>query len=96
MAQDSGLSSSNPRIMMWCTLRSVSTAFTKCMSFVDGVEVWLEPFFISKSVEEIFDLFNPDKKFPLALEGNEELYRDLAEKLTFGGNIDEYNLERLS
>ena len=89
---------SNPRVIMWCILRSVSTAFTKCVSFVEGAEVWLEPYFISKAIEEAFDMFHQDddETLPLELEGNEALYRELAEKLTLGGNIDEYKLERLS
>ena len=97
MAQN-GDRPSNPRVIMWCVPRSVSTAFTKCMSFVDGAEIWLEPYVISKAIEEMFDLTprDDDEKLPLELEGNEELYRDLAEQLTLGGKIDEYKLERLS
>ena len=32
------------RIFLWCVPRSCSTAFTKMMSFVDGAEVWFEPY----------------------------------------------------
>ena len=96
MAQN-GDCPSNPRVIMWCIPRSVSTAFTKCMSFVDGAEIWLEPYAMSKGLQDLYDMFHPeDKKFPLEVEGNEDLYRELAEKLTLGGNIDEYKLERLS
>ena len=95
---ENGDRTSNPRVIMWCVPRSVSTAFTKCMSFVDGAEVWLEPYVMSNTIPKIFDIFHDGdgEKLPTEVTGNEELYRELAEKLTLGGNIDEYNLDRLS
>ena len=89
----------NPRVIMWCVPRSVSTAFTKCISFVDGADVWLEPYVIAKAIEEMFDKFRHDEhgeKLPIEVEGNEALYRELAEKLTLGGDVNDYKLERLS
>ncbi|XP_071958640.1 uncharacterized protein [Antedon mediterranea] len=32
------------RVMLWCIPRSVSTAFTKCMSYLDGVQIINEPY----------------------------------------------------
>lgn len=36
-----------PRIFLWCVPRSCSTALTKMMSFVDGAEIWFEPYVMS-------------------------------------------------
>ncbi|KAJ8039901.1 hypothetical protein HOLleu_14052 [Holothuria leucospilota] len=33
------------RVFQWIVPRSGSTAFTKCMSFVDDTEVWMEPYY---------------------------------------------------
>lgn len=34
------------RVFLWIVPRSASTAFTKCMSFVDDTEVWMEPYYM--------------------------------------------------
>ncbi|XP_071505221.1 uncharacterized protein [Diadema antillarum] len=56
----------NPRVIMWCVPRSVSTAVTKCMSFVEGAEVWLEPYFVSRLMYDMYiALHNCDRSsFP--------------------------------
>lgn len=36
-----------PRIFLWCVPRSCSTVFTNFMSYIDGAEVWFEPFVVS-------------------------------------------------
>ncbi|KAJ8041700.1 hypothetical protein HOLleu_12590 [Holothuria leucospilota] len=33
-----------PRIFIWCWPRTVSTAVGKCLSNVDGVQFWFEPY----------------------------------------------------
>lgn len=47
-------------VFLWALPRSVSTALTKCMSFVDGVQVWNEPYLYSHHNEKYQD--------PVALE----------------------------
>nr|XP_054767460.1 uncharacterized protein LOC129274729 [Lytechinus pictus] len=32
------------RVILWCVPRAVSTAISKCFSFIDNTESWLEPF----------------------------------------------------
>ncbi|XP_063969294.1 uncharacterized protein LOC129281610 isoform X2 [Lytechinus pictus] len=32
------------RVMMWCVPRSISTAITKCFSFIENTEIWFEPY----------------------------------------------------
>ncbi|XP_071496641.1 uncharacterized protein [Diadema antillarum] len=39
---------SGGRAILWMTPRSISTAFTKCMSWIPGCEVWMEPFGLSQ------------------------------------------------
>ncbi|KAJ8023685.1 hypothetical protein HOLleu_36189 [Holothuria leucospilota] len=36
-----------PRIFLWCVPRSCSTVFTNFMSYIDGAEVWFEPYVLS-------------------------------------------------
>nr|XP_054754477.1 uncharacterized protein LOC129260534 [Lytechinus pictus] len=86
-----------PRVLMWCVPRSVSTAMTKCMSFVEGAEIWLEPYVISKAAEDTHNIYHPESDFPLELDGNVDVFREAAIKLTIGGDdFDEEHLELLS
>lgn len=32
------------RLFLWSLPRSCSTAFSKCMTFVDDIDVWMEPY----------------------------------------------------
>ncbi|XP_030833197.1 uncharacterized protein LOC115920756 [Strongylocentrotus purpuratus] len=87
----------NPRVMMWCVSRSVSTAMTKCMSFVEGAEVWLEPYYTSKAADDTHHMHHPDSSFPLELEGNEDSFRETAINLALGGDdFDRDHLDLLS
>lgn len=45
------------RVMLWSIPRSLSTVVTKCISFIDGMEVWFEPYFIC---QENLRVRNPD------------------------------------
>lgn len=88
---------SNSRVLMWCVPRSGSTVLTKCMSFVDGADVWLEPYVMSTTAASMYHAAHPEcEQVPLEVEGNEAIYSEMAESLTFGGNVAEYNLHRLS
>lgn len=39
------------RIFVWCWPRSISTAFEKCLSFVEGVQTWHEPYCVAFNSE---------------------------------------------
>ncbi|XP_071489701.1 uncharacterized protein [Diadema antillarum] len=80
------------RVIMWCVPRSVSTAMTKCMSFVDGAEVWLEPYVISRFARELYK----SDPLPLDIAGNEEVYLDAAKSLNLGVDTQSFNLDLLS
>ncbi|KAJ8040358.1 hypothetical protein HOLleu_14622 [Holothuria leucospilota] len=51
------------RIFLWANPRTLSTAFEKCISFIDGAQIWHEPF-VSCYLNLLFT--NPDTlaKFP--------------------------------
>ncbi|KAJ8023798.1 hypothetical protein HOLleu_36339 [Holothuria leucospilota] len=36
----------NNVVFLWCVPRSLSTLLTKCLSFVDGIQVWFEPYVV--------------------------------------------------
>ncbi|XP_071509489.1 uncharacterized protein [Diadema antillarum] len=85
------------RVIMWCVPRSVSTAMTKCMSFVDGAEIWLESYVISRMAREFRKLYNSDSdSLPAEFDGNEEAYLDAAKNLNFGGDTQNFKLDLLS
>ncbi|XP_071839680.1 uncharacterized protein [Apostichopus japonicus] len=43
------------RVFMWVVPRTNSTVFTKCMSFVDKVEVWMEPYFACNMNDTVYN-----------------------------------------
>ncbi|XP_071498358.1 uncharacterized protein [Diadema antillarum] len=68
------------RAILWMTPRSISTAFTKCMSGIPGCEVWMEPFgFTHFALNELEKLGIKDK--PVNYAGHEELFKTAAEAL---------------
>lgn len=44
-------SQKQPRIFLWCWPRSISTAVEKCLSFVDGMQTWHEPYTVAFNAE---------------------------------------------
>ncbi|XP_071478608.1 uncharacterized protein [Diadema antillarum] len=76
------------RVFLWCSPRTVSTAMTKCMSFIDGMVVWSEPFVYSfLTMKELKHATGQD--IPMELEGNEEIFAkatELISKMT-GSNV---------
>ncbi|XP_071486355.1 uncharacterized protein [Diadema antillarum] len=61
------------RVFLWCIPRSVSTALTKCLSFIDGMEVWLAPYLYCKlTMVELKHATGRD--IPMELDGNEEIF----------------------
>ncbi|XP_071496647.1 uncharacterized protein [Diadema antillarum] len=68
------------RAILWMIPRSISTAFTKCMSGIPGCEVWMEPFGFSQfAMNELEKLGIKDK--PMSYAGHEELFKTAAEAL---------------
>ncbi|XP_072172313.1 uncharacterized protein [Diadema setosum] len=76
------------RVFLWCIPRTVSTALTKCLSFIDGMEVWFEPYVYCKlTTFEVKHATGQD--IPMELDGNEEIFAkatELMRKMT-GTNI---------
>nr|XP_054751565.1 uncharacterized protein LOC129257298 [Lytechinus pictus] len=68
------------RTIIWCVPRTVSTALLKCLSFIEDIEVWLEPFGNCRStqvhVKQMYGFELPNK-----YEGSEEMFKDVADKI---------------
>ncbi|XP_041453095.1 uncharacterized protein LOC121406143 [Lytechinus variegatus] len=79
------------KVFLWCSPRTVSTAFTKCISFIKGVEVWSEPFvYCFLSTKEAKYHLGVD--LPMELEGNEEVFEkttELMRKMTASNVVTE-------
>ncbi|XP_071498356.1 uncharacterized protein [Diadema antillarum] len=77
---------SGGRAILWMIPRSISTAFTKCMSGIPDCEVWMEPFgfchFALQELEKIGITEQPmsyaghEKEFKLAAEALEKYMKD--------------------
>lgn len=53
-----GQNSDRPlRVFLWMVPRTHSTVFMKCLSFVDGAEVWMEPY---SACHFNLTIYNPD------------------------------------
>ncbi|XP_041476142.1 uncharacterized protein LOC121424498 [Lytechinus variegatus] len=80
------LDANQVKVFLWCSPRTVSTAFTKCMSFIEGMEIWSEPFvYCYLSSKEVKKKLNVD--LPFVLEGNEDIYAKTTELIrTFTGS----------
>ncbi|KAJ8024424.1 hypothetical protein HOLleu_34328 [Holothuria leucospilota] len=63
-----------PRIFLWCSPRVNSTVFEKCMSFVDGVQIWHEPYMVCRQLEL---LTNPMLMPPYLLQKFEEAQNEV-------------------
>ncbi|XP_071496707.1 uncharacterized protein [Diadema antillarum] len=71
---------SEGRAILWMILRSISTAFTKCMSGIPGCEVWMEPFGLSQfALTQLKKLGITDG--PMSYVGHEEEFKVAAEEV---------------
>ena len=70
--------SGESRTMLWCVPRSGSTALTKCLSFIDGIEVWFEPYNNCRSIKE-YARQKLNLHLPPDYCGNEEKFRQAAD-----------------
>ena len=59
------------RVILWCVPRTISTALTKCLSHIDGMETWFEPFYFSYFAKARYDADCEDD-LPMEYEANEE------------------------
>ena len=78
MAENDVSSGERSRTIMWCVPRSGSTALTKCLSFIDGIEVWFEPYAFCRLASDLArERINLE--MPRAYEGNEEAFQKVAD-----------------
>ncbi|XP_054771198.2 uncharacterized protein LOC129279111 [Lytechinus pictus] len=63
------------KIIAWVLPRTISTALCKCLSGVEGIEIWFERFTRAYSVKNDYENRTGDK-MPLEYEGNEEKVRE--------------------
>ncbi|XP_054771771.2 uncharacterized protein LOC129279694 [Lytechinus pictus] len=77
------------RIFLWHVPRTISTALTKCLSFIDGMEVWFECFTYCHMAKEQYILFTGED-LPMEYEGNEETMKQAASTLgsVVGGKVE--------
>ena len=65
------------RIIMWSAPRTASTAITKCLAAIDGMEVWLEPYNHACTARDIY-LKKCGGEWPTEYEGNEATFAKAA------------------
>ncbi|XP_072168035.1 uncharacterized protein [Diadema setosum] len=69
------------RIILWCLPRTISTALIKCLSAIEGLEVWFEPLCYSALAASLYKIAS-GQDAPLVYEGNEEAIASAAEILS--------------
>ncbi|XP_041478895.1 uncharacterized protein LOC121426603 [Lytechinus variegatus] len=73
-------SSHESRTIIWGVPRTVSTALLKCLSFIEDIQVWFEPYTYCRAAQvHAKQLMGVD--LPNEYEGNEEVYRRVADYL---------------
>eukprot|EP00057_Strongylocentrotus_purpuratus_P010689 XP_011665163.1 PREDICTED: uncharacterized protein LOC105438705 [Strongylocentrotus purpuratus] len=68
------------RTIIWCVPRSVSTALTKCLSFIEGIQMWFEPYTYCRFAQ-VITKEQLDLDLPAEYEGNEEIYKRMTDQL---------------
>ncbi|XP_072164666.1 uncharacterized protein [Diadema setosum] len=77
---DHPVGESGGRAILWMIPRSISTAFTKCMSGIPGCEVWMEPFgFCHFALKELEKIGITEQ--PTSYDGHEKEFKIAAETL---------------
>ena len=71
-------------IILWCVPRTTSTAFLKCLSAIEGIEIWFEPYsFCCKAIETriwaTLSLLNPIRWNTV---GSEAVFEKAAQSVT--------------
>ncbi|KAJ8020759.1 hypothetical protein HOLleu_40436 [Holothuria leucospilota] len=75
------------RIFLWCWPRSISTAVEKCLSFVDGMQTWHEPYTVAFNAElltnkAIMQEGNSDSPIAKVLQEYNDMMKTLANQPT--------------
>eukprot|EP00057_Strongylocentrotus_purpuratus_P018496 XP_011672970.1 PREDICTED: uncharacterized protein LOC105442497 isoform X1 [Strongylocentrotus purpuratus] len=83
------------RTIIWCVPRSVSTALTKCLSFIEGIQVWFEPYTYCR-ITQVTIKQQLDLDVPAEYEGNEEIYKRMADHFKETGQGNTTTPENLS
>nr|XP_054771364.1 uncharacterized protein LOC129279294 [Lytechinus pictus] len=68
------------RLFLWVVPRTISTALCKCLSAIDGMEVWFECFVPCNIARKEY-LLTTGEEIPMDYEGNEERAQEAATKL---------------
>nr|XP_054760503.1 uncharacterized protein LOC129266711 [Lytechinus pictus] len=72
-SQPVGSSNMPNRVILWTTYRCVSTAFTRSMGQIPGIEIWPEPFGYANIAKINYEL-NEGIDLPTSYEGNEAAF----------------------
>nr|XP_054771342.1 uncharacterized protein LOC129279275 [Lytechinus pictus] len=70
--------SSPVRIFAWVVPRTISTALSKCLSNIGGMEIWFELFTYAQVVRQEYEN-KTGNQMPMEYEGNEDTAREAAE-----------------
>ena len=73
---------SSAKVILWCAPRSTSNLFTKCLTAIEGMEVWIEPYEYSHwALGEMkrLGLWDDTQQIPSFYEGNEEKFEKAAD-----------------
>ena len=82
------------RTFLWCVPRSTSTALTKCLSFIEGIEVWFEPFcYCHLAKRETTNQLHVE--LPPDYHGNEEIFRKAADFMNEVTNCRQFSPDSL-
>ena len=73
-------SQTHTRTFLWCVPRSSSTALMKCLSFVDDLEAWFEPYLFAHVAARHYKR-TTNSDLPREYHGHEDAYRIAAECL---------------
>nr|XP_054767197.1 uncharacterized protein LOC129274410 [Lytechinus pictus] len=66
------------KVSLWCVPRSLSTVLTKCLSVIDGMEVYFELFSHADTASNVFESV-VGRRLPFQLDGNEKDYDKMSE-----------------
>ena len=81
MADD--VSKKRSRIILWCVPRTTSTAFLKCLSAIEGMEIWFEPYsFCCKARDTYLGHSQSTESYPVEYSGNEAVFENAAQSVT--------------
>ena len=65
------------RTFLWCVPRVTSTALTKCLSFIEEIDVWFEPYLYAYRTARDYELAT-NSVLPPKYDGNEDAYQRAA------------------